>query len=71
MKGEIGNREGAPVVMQGGVEPTVVEHDADGTALTTKKPKGEVDKRARKQAKKARNKAERQKGNADAAGEEG
>jgi len=58
MKGEVGGREGAPVVKQGGGVPDVVEHDEDG-GVVGKKPATEAEKKARREAKKARRKVEK------------
>ena len=62
LEGEVGEREGAPVVKQNGALPEVVEHDEDGEVVEkTKKPKTAEEKAAKKAAKKARKEEERRK----------
>lgn len=54
LEGEVGEIEGAPVVQQNGLPPKIVHEDD-----ASKRPLTEKDKAARRQAKKARNKANR------------
>ncbi|GAB7359467.1 hypothetical protein MBLNU230_g6114t1 [Neophaeotheca triangularis] len=55
VEGEVGEREGAPVVREGEGPPVLEEHDDEGRV--DKRAKTEKEKAARKAAKKARNKA--------------
>ena len=60
LEGEVGEREGAPVVRQNGAVPRVEEHDEEGRVREgMTKPK--EDKEARKAAKKARKEKEKRK----------
>ena len=55
LEGEIGEREGAPVVRQNGAPPVVVKHNNDGEVRIPHKKSGtDRDKAARKAAKQAR-----------------
>ena len=56
LEGDVGERAGAPVVQQGGVEPEIVEHNDAGEVEqpSAKIQKTEMDKAARKAAKKER-----------------
>lgn len=55
IEGEVGERDGAPVVQQTRGPPALLEHDEGGHV--DKRPMTEKEKAARKAAKKARNKA--------------
>lgn len=52
--GEIGGREGAPVVKQNGEPPVIVKHDLDGEVVVPNNAKTAEEKAARRNAKKAR-----------------
>lgn len=70
LEGEVGDRDGAPVVQQNGVLPEPVEHDDEGNEIKKKNRKGRekykngtltnADRQARKADKKARKVAIRQ-----------
>lgn len=71
IEGEVGGREGAPLVKQNGEPPVVVTHDLNGEVVVPQKAKTAEDKAARKLAKKLREKeakARRASGQADAPG---
>lgn len=54
LEGELGERDGAPVVKQSGTPPVVVQHDEEGEVEVPKKARTKEDKAARKAAKRAR-----------------
>ncbi|KAF2166599.1 hypothetical protein M409DRAFT_54930 [Zasmidium cellare ATCC 36951] len=71
LMGEVGGREGAPVVEQNGEPPVVVTHDLNGDVVVPSKAKTAEEKAARKLAKKQRekeDKARRASGAADTQG---
>lgn len=59
VEGEVGGRDGAPVVKQNGEPPVVVTHDLNGNVVVPQKPKTAEEKAARRLAKKAREKEEK------------
>lgn len=70
LEGEVGERDGAPVVKQNGIVPEVTGHDAQGREVTGG-AKTEAEKEARRAAKKQRREEERRKKAAEMAGGQG
>lgn len=59
LEGEVGGRDGAPVVKQNGDPPVVVTHNLNGEVVVPQKAKTAEEKAARKLAKKAREKEDK------------